>query len=64
MRTNIDDTLMAEGQEASGHTTNKQTVEQALRLMVRLRSQQDVDSAFGKYLWRGNLADSRKARSR
>jgi Arc/MetJ family transcription regulator len=64
MRTNIDDWLMAEGQETSGHTTNKQTVEQALRLMVRLRSQQDVDSAFGKYLWRGNLADSRKARSR
>jgi hypothetical protein len=38
MRTNIeiDDTLMAEAQKASGHVTKKQTVEQALRLMIRL----------------------------
>jgi len=41
MRTNIeiDDTLMAEAQKASGHATKKQTVEQALRLMIRLRRQ-------------------------
>lgn len=53
MRTNIeiDDTLMAEAQKASGHATKKQTVEQALRLMIRLRRQQDVDAAFGKYRW-------------
>jgi Arc/MetJ family transcription regulator len=64
MRTNIDidDTLMAAAQKASGHTTKKQTVEEALRLMVSLRRQQDVDSAFGKYSWRGNLARSRKGR--
>jgi Arc/MetJ family transcription regulator len=64
MRTNIDidDTLMAEAQKASGHATKKQTVEEALRLMVRLQRQQEVDSAFGKYHWRGNLARSRKAR--
>src|ERR1700730_16576387 len=57
MRTNIeiDDTLMAEAQKVSGHATKKQTVEQALRLMIRLRQQQDVDLAFGKYRWRGNL---------
>jgi Arc/MetJ family transcription regulator len=64
MRTNIeiDDRLMAEAQKASGHATKKQTVEQALRLMIRLRRQQDVDTAFGKYRWRGNLARSRKGR--
>ena len=64
MRTNIDldDTLMAEAQKASGQTTKKQTVEEALRLMIRLRRQQDVDSAFGKYRWRGDLARSRKGR--
>jgi len=57
MRTNIDidDTLMAEAQKASGRTTKKQTVEQALRLMIRLRKQEEVDAAFGKYRWRGNL---------
>jgi Arc/MetJ family transcription regulator len=64
MRTNIeiDDTLMAEAQKVSGQTTKKQTVEQALRLMIRLRQQRDVDQAFGKYRWRGNLGRSRKGR--
>lgn len=64
MRTNIeiDDTLMAEAQKASGNATKKQTVEQALRLMVRLRRQREVGSAFGKYPWRGDLARSRKGR--
>ena len=64
MRTNIeiDDTLMAEAQEASGLATKKQTVEHALRLMIRLRRQRDVGLAFGKYRWRGNLARSRRGR--
>ncbi|WP_298256781.1 type II toxin-antitoxin system VapB family antitoxin [Bradyrhizobium sp.] len=64
MRTNIeiDDTLMAEAQKASGQATKKQTGEQALRLMIRLRLQRDVGAAFGKYRWRGNLARNRKGR--
>jgi Arc/MetJ family transcription regulator len=64
MRTNIeiDDTLMTEAQKASGYATKKQTVEQALRLMIRLRRQREVATVFGKYRWRGNLAQSRKGR--
>lgn len=64
MRTNIeiDDALMAEAQKASGRATKKQTVEQALRLMIRMQQQKDADLAFGKYRWRGNLARSRKGR--
>ena len=64
MRTNIeiDDALMSEAQKASGQATKKRTVEQALRLMIRLRRQQEVNAAFGKYRWRGNLARSRKGR--
>jgi Arc/MetJ family transcription regulator len=64
MRTNIeiDDELMAEAQKACGHTTKKETVEQALRLLIRLRNQRDASEAFGKYPWRGNLARSRKGR--
>jgi Arc/MetJ family transcription regulator len=64
MRTTIeiDDTLMAEAQRASGQATKKQTVEKALRLMVKLRAQQEVDRAFGKHRWRGSLARSRKGR--
>jgi Arc/MetJ family transcription regulator len=64
MRTNIeiDDALMEQAQKASGNRSKKQTVEQALRLMVKLRGQQEVREAFGKYRWRGNLARSRKGR--
>jgi len=64
MRTTIEieDTLMAEAQKACGHATKKETVEQALRLMIRLRRQQEVGVAFGKYRWRGNLARSREGR--
>jgi Arc/MetJ family transcription regulator len=64
MRTNIeiDDTLMAEAQKASGDATKKDTVEQALRLMIRLRRQQEVGRAFGKYPWHGELGRSRKGR--
>jgi len=64
MRTNIeiDDALMAEALKASDCATKKQTVEQALRLMIRLRRQREVDAAFGKYRWRGSLARSRKGR--
>jgi len=65
MRTNIeiDDALMAEAQKPSGQPTKKQTVEQALRLLIRLRQQREVGAAFGKYRWRGNLARSRKGRA-
>jgi Arc/MetJ family transcription regulator len=64
MRTNIDidDALMAEAQKLSGLGTKKQTVEEALRLMIRLRRQREVDAAFGKYRWRGDLAKSRQGR--
>ncbi len=64
MRTNIeiDDALMAEAQKVSGQTTKKQTVEHALRLMIKLRRQRDVDAAFGKYRWQGDLGRSRKGR--
>lgn len=64
MRTNIeiDDALMAEAQKASGHATKKATVEEALRLLLKLRKQQEVDQAFGRYRWRGDLARSRRGR--
>ena len=64
MRTNIeiDDVLMREAKKISGHATKKQTVEEALRLMIRLRQQREVDGAFGRYRWRGNLTHSRRGR--
>jgi Arc/MetJ family transcription regulator len=64
MRTNIDidDTLLAEARKLSGEATKKGTVERALRLLVRMRRQQEVDRAFGKYRWRGDLARTRQGR--
>jgi Arc/MetJ family transcription regulator len=64
MRTNIDidDRLMAAARKASGQPTKKATVEEALHLMVRLRRQQAVDKAFGRYRWRGDLDKSREGR--
>jgi Arc/MetJ family transcription regulator len=64
MRTNIDidDALLAEAQKLSGHATKKGTVDEALRLLVRLRRQKEVDQAFGKYPWRGDLDRSRRGR--
>ncbi len=65
MRTNIDidDTLMAEAQKAAGYRTKKQTVEQALRLVVRLQHHGRLMQLFGKYRWRGNLTRSRQGRA-
>ena len=64
MRTNIeiDDRLMADAQKLSGHATKKQTVEEALRLMIRLKRQQEVGDAFGKFRWRGSLGRTRQGR--
>ena len=65
MRTNIDidNALMAQAQRAAGCATKKQTVHEALRLMIKLRGQQAADAAFGRYRWRGNLGRSRKGRA-
>ena len=64
MRTSIDidDAVMAEAQKLSGCATKKETVEQALRLLIRLRRQREFVAAFGKYPWRGNLARNRRGR--
>jgi Arc/MetJ family transcription regulator len=64
MRTNIeiDDALMSEAQKALGQPTKKKTVEEALRLAVKLSKQRAVDSAFGKYRWTGRLSTSRRGR--
>jgi Arc/MetJ family transcription regulator len=55
----IDDVLMAEAQKVLGGAGKKRTIEEALRLMVRLHRQQEVGAAFGKYRWQGDLAQSR-----
>jgi Arc/MetJ family transcription regulator len=55
MRTtiDIDDRLMANARKVCGFATKKQTVEEALRLMIRLQQQREVRNAFGKFRWNG-----------
>ncbi len=65
MRTNIDidDALMAEAQRASGLPTKKAAVEEGLRLLIRLRGQEDILGLAGKVRWTGNLDESREGRN-
>ena len=57
MRTNIDidDELMTKAMTLSGHKTKRETVEAALALLVRLKSQEQIRAARGKLRWEGDL---------
>lgn len=57
MRTNIviDDDLMAEAMAASGAPTKRAVVEEALRLMVRLKAQGKALKALRGIGWEGDL---------
>lgn len=64
MRTNIeiDDDLMAEAMQASGKRTKKETVEQALELLVRMHAQEALRELRGKVEWEGDLDAMRRDR--
>jgi len=57
MRTNIeiDQKLMEEAMNALGFTTKKATVEEGLRLIVRLKKQARIKEYRGKLKWEGDL---------
>lgn len=57
MRTNIviDDKLIADAMKASGAPTKKAVVDEALRLMIRIKAQQELKSLRGKIRWEGDL---------
>jgi len=65
VRTNIDidDDLMREAMRASGERTKRAVVERALRLLVQTRGQARIRRLRGKVAWRGDLSESRRARS-
>jgi Arc/MetJ family transcription regulator len=62
MRTNIviDDRLIAEAMRLSGARTKRQAVEDSLRLMVKLKRQEQVRQAHGKLKWTGDLEAMRR----
>jgi Arc/MetJ family transcription regulator len=57
MRTNIviDDQLMSQALSLSGFKTKKETVEEALRLLISLRNQSSIRQFRGKLMWEGDL---------
>ena len=61
MRTNviIDDNLMKSAQKATGLKTKKETIEEGLKLLVRLRRQANIKDLRGKLKWSGNLDEMR-----
>jgi Arc/MetJ family transcription regulator len=62
MRTNIviDETLIAEAMRLSGAKTMRQAVEDSLRLMVRLKRQEQIRSKRGRLPWKGDLGQMRR----
>jgi Arc/MetJ family transcription regulator len=64
MRTNIviEDELMAAALQASGLGTKREVVEAGLRLLVRLKSQENLRRYRGKLAWEGDLERQRGLR--
>jgi len=63
MRTNIeiDDDLLAKAMAASGKTTKKDTVHEALELLVRVKDQTALRKLRGKIEWEGDLDAMRRS---
>ena len=62
MRTNIeiDDALMDRAMKAAGTSTKRETVEQALQLLVRLKSQNGIRALRGQIDWQGDIGAWRR----
>ena len=61
MRTNIviDDKLMTKALKATGFKTKREAVETGLRLLIKLKNQEQIRAARGKLRWEGDLDESR-----
>ena len=61
MRTNvaINDALMESALKVSGVKTKKDTIEEALKLLVQIKSQENIKGFRGKLKWTGNLNNMR-----
>jgi Arc/MetJ family transcription regulator len=62
MKTNIeiDDKVMREAMRSAGAKTKRATVEAGLRLLIRLKRQEQIRHSRGKVEWEGNLEESRR----
>jgi Arc/MetJ family transcription regulator len=61
MRTNIviDDTLMTLALKATGLKTKKEVVEEALKMLLKVKKQSQLKSLRGKLNWEGDIEKMR-----
>jgi Arc/MetJ family transcription regulator len=64
VRTNIvlDDALVAEAMERTGIKTKRAVIEEALRILIRLKRQEEIRNLRGKLHWEGDLDEMRRNR--
>jgi len=64
VRTNIviDDKLMRDVLRTTGMKTKREAVEEGLRILLRLKNQEEIRKARGKLVWSGNLDEMRTDR--
>ena len=64
MRTNIvlDEELVNRARQLTGIKTKKQVIQEALRLLIQLREQEQVRSLRGKLNWEGDLDEMHQGR--
>lgn len=64
MRTNIviDNRLMQQAMKATGLSTKKAVVEEGLRLLIKVKSQEGIRRLRGKIEWAGDLDAMREGR--
>jgi Arc/MetJ family transcription regulator len=55
---------MRQALAASGLRTKRAVVEEALRLLLRLKEQERIKTAFGEFPWDGDLDAMRRDRRR
>jgi Arc/MetJ family transcription regulator len=62
MRTNVvlEDVLMQNAKQACGCKTKKDTIELALRLLIKVKSQAHIKKYKGKLKWEGDLNSMRR----
>jgi Arc/MetJ family transcription regulator len=64
MRTNIEieDELIQKALALSGLKTKRAAVEAALRMLIRVKEQEEILNLAGKVHWQGDLDESRQGR--
>jgi len=61
MRTNIviDDKLMSDALKFTGLGTKREAVEEGLKMLIKLKKQENIKNFRGKLHWEGDLDDMR-----